>query len=667
MNRTLRDLIWVSRQVGGDPALIQGGGGNTSAKIDRGRKMYVKASGTSLADMAPGKGYRLVDTAACVQMLRDSGLQRMDPHEREGEVLRRLQAACLDNLPGRPSVEASLHALLPGTIVHTHPAVPNGVLCCKNDESLLRKAYAARKGRPPFLYLSYGNPGYPLAVRLMEALERYRAENGRDPEVVFLANHGLFVAKPTAQEALKLTRRIVRDAERLWRGTPKRRSKTVFMEGVEREQAIDLAMATLRALYGEVYGAAPVLRFCDHEHVRDFLSLPSAAAVCRKGPCMPDQFVYAVRFPVLVRAPARLTGLASAIKRRVEPALSRDDGLPAPSCVLIDGLGLFSAGRTLKLMDSAESVTLCSLRAATIAEDLGGYRGLSPSSVRYLAEWEVERFRRSLVESRRQQPPLAGRVAFVTGAGSGLGKGISINLAKAGAHVFLADIDLPAAEETAREIASDGSPKAFPVECNVTSEDSVRRSFSTVVRKLGGLDILVNAAGIAPSHPLEDFPLAHWQMALAVNLTGYFLVAREAARVFIRQGGGGSIVNLSSKTGLQASKSNSVYNATKAGEIHLARGWALELAEHGVRVNAVAPGNVFSGSKIWNPDYIKACAAKRGIKPEEVIPYYVALTPLKKEITWEDVGNAVVFLCSDAASKITGQVLVVDGGQVMVR
>jgi len=135
----------------------------------------------------------------------------------------------------------------------------------------------------------------------------------------------------------------------------------------------------------------------------------------------------------------------------------------------------------------------------------------------------------------------------------------------------------------------------------------------------------------------------------------------------IAQGMGGCIINLSSKSGLEASVNNTAYNATKAGEIHIARGWALELGEHGIRVNSVAPGNVFEGSKIWNPQYINICAKKYGIKPEEVIPYYVNKTALKREIKGQDVADSVVFLCSDRARTITGQVVVPDSGQVMVR
>jgi len=202
---------------------------------------------------------------------------------------------------------------------------------------------------------------------------------------------------------------------------------------------------------------------------------------------------------------------------------------------------------------------------------------------------------------------------------------------------------------------------------DVTDEASVAAGFGRVLERWGGLDIVVNAAGVAPSHPLTEFPADAWRRAVEINLTGYFLIGREAARVLVRQGVGGSIVNLSSKTGLDASKNNSAYNATKAAEIHLARGWALELGRAGIRVNALAPGNVFEGSKIWNEKYIRQRAKAKGIRPEEVIDYYTSLTALGEEIKPADVAEAVVFLVGRRGRRITGQVLVVDGGQVMVR
>jgi sorbitol-6-phosphate 2-dehydrogenase len=263
---------------------------------------------------------------------------------------------------------------------------------------------------------------------------------------------------------------------------------------------------------------------------------------------------------------------------------------------------------------------------------------------------------------------LKDRVAIVTGAGSGLGRSIGVGLAGACAIVALLDIDTESVQQTVKIIERQlPQSRTMAVSCDVTSQGDVGESFEAVLKKWGRLDILVNAAGIAPPGPLVDLAAEAWRQAVEVNLTGYFLMAKAAAKVMIKQGAGGSIINVSSKSGLEASKDNTAYNATKAGEIHMARGWAMELGEYGIRVNCVCPGNVFEGSKIWNRQYIKVCAEKYGIKPEEVIPYYVNKTSLKRQIKGQDVADAVVFLCSDKARVITGQVLVVDGGQVMVR
>jgi NAD(P)-dependent dehydrogenase (short-subunit alcohol dehydrogenase family) len=264
-----------------------------------------------------------------------------------------------------------------------------------------------------------------------------------------------------------------------------------------------------------------------------------------------------------------------------------------------------------------------------------------------------------------QGPELGGRVALVTGAASGLGCGIAQGLVRAGAAVAFCDIDLEGADQAAA--ASDCIDRALAVHMDVTDEESVQMAFDRAVSHWGGVDICVCAAGVAPPYELVDMPLDKWRQALEINLTGYFLAAREAARIMKAQGQGGAMAMVSSKTGLEASRANSAYNATKAGELHLMRGWAMELGADGIRVNAVAPGNVFEGSRIWNPEYIAKCAEKKGIRPEEVIPYYNSLTALGKEIKRGDVADAVVFLCSERARLITGQVLVVDGGQVMAR
>ena len=263
---------------------------------------------------------------------------------------------------------------------------------------------------------------------------------------------------------------------------------------------------------------------------------------------------------------------------------------------------------------------------------------------------------------------LAGKVAVVSGGGSGIGRGIAIGLARAGAIVVAADIDIDAAGETSELIKAElADAKTAVVKCDVTDEAAVEEAFKSVMDSFGRVDILVNAAGIAPAGAMVDLDVKMWRLTLEINLTGYFLMARSAARAMIAQGDGGSIINISSKSGVEASRNNTPYNATKAGEIHMARGWAMELGQHGIRVNSVCPGNVFEGSKIWNPEYMKVCAKKYGIKPDEVIPYYMSKTALGVEIKGQDIADTVVFLSSERSRVITGQTIVVDSGQVMVR
>ncbi|MBA2481091.1 MAG: SDR family oxidoreductase [Planctomycetes bacterium] len=260
---------------------------------------------------------------------------------------------------------------------------------------------------------------------------------------------------------------------------------------------------------------------------------------------------------------------------------------------------------------------------------------------------------------------LSGQVAVISGAASGLGLGVARGLHAAGAAVACTDVDAAGLAGLAASFGDLARVSTHVVD--VTREDSVIAGFDEVLARFGRVDCVACCAGIAPAFELADFPLERWRLSLDINLTGYFLYGREAARIMQAQGHGGTMVLLSSKSGLEPSKANTAYNATKAGEIHMARGWAAELGRHGIRVNCIAPGNVFQGSKIWNADYIAQVARKRGIAPDEVIPYYIGLTALNRDIKPEDIANAAVFLASDAARCITGQVLVVDSGQVWSR
>jgi len=259
---------------------------------------------------------------------------------------------------------------------------------------------------------------------------------------------------------------------------------------------------------------------------------------------------------------------------------------------------------------------------------------------------------------------LKGQAAIITGAASGIGRGIANGLAAAGADVALADINEEGAQKTAEEIAEEFDVRALAVKVDVTSGAATAAMAEKVVAEFGRIDILVNNAGIAPAFPLTNFPEENWDLAIDINLKGYFLCAKAVTPQMIKQGGG-NIVNVSSKTGVRGSADNSAYNASKFGVIGLAQGWSRELAGHNIRVNSVLPGNVLWGSGIWSEEYKRQCARKHGIEPEEVEDYYNKQVPLGRQCTVEDIANLVVFLVSDKASYITGTSMLVDGGQEM--
>jgi len=262
---------------------------------------------------------------------------------------------------------------------------------------------------------------------------------------------------------------------------------------------------------------------------------------------------------------------------------------------------------------------------------------------------------------------LEGKVAIVTGGGSGIGRGIALGLAAAGANVAIADVRIEAARQVSEEIAEAGGPPSMPVKVDVTCRTEVEAMVEQARQQLDRIDILVNNAGIAPSYRLVDFPEEDWDRCLAINLKGYFLCAQAAARALIDQGDGGNIINISSKSGVRGSSENSAYNATKFGVIGMAQGWSRELAKYGIRVNSVLPGNVLRGSGIWSEEYIQARARRAGVPPtrEAVEEYYNKQVPLGRQCHPEDVANMVVFLCSDLASYVTGCSHLVDGGQEM--
>jgi len=653
MDTALAQLIKISNITGKDPALVQGGGGNTSVKTADGKYMYIKASGTALKEMDKKTGWRRLRLDAVRTIIIDKSVTALKDQRREVEVVNRLALACDDSVTSgaRPSVEAHLHAFLDKCVIHLHPNVVGAFVNAKNGKARLDRLFKEPKLAP--LWVPYTDPGFMLAKKIAKLIKDYQNRFAKPPAILFLEKHGLFVTAKTPDAALKILRLVInRCSARLIK------PKTIKLKSVSPRIINDTKLAIRGAFFNATGQYSPISYFYDSS-IASFMKKKNAPKMLSYPSLAPDELVYA-------NGPAMwldkcdpetvLRKLTDQIKKSAKPSIA----------FLVNGVGLFVAVKP-KTAPVIRDIMATSFFVRLNASAMGGITTLNKRQQDFINQWEAEAFRKSLVTGSAEGQ-LKDRIAVVTGAGSGIGRSIAVGLARAGAYVALADIDTKAAQQTTALIEEElpGIP-TMVLGCNVTSTSSVDKAFESLLTNFGGLDILVNAAGIAPPYPLVDLPVEEWRLALEVNLTGYFLMAQAAAKIMIRQSMAGNIINISSKSGIEASKNNTPYNATKAGEIHMARGWAMELGVHGIRVNSVAPGNVFEGSKIWNPEYMKVCAKKYGIKPDEVIQYYMDKTALKKEIKGRDIADSVVFLCSDKARRITGQTLVPDSGQVMVR
>jgi NAD(P)-dependent dehydrogenase (short-subunit alcohol dehydrogenase family)/rhamnose utilization protein RhaD (predicted bifunctional aldolase and dehydrogenase) len=653
MDKALAELIRISNIAGKDSTLVQGGGGNTSVKSTDGKYMYIKASGTALKDMNERNGWRRLRLEPVLAIIKDDSLAQLDTHTRETEVVNRLLLACDDNVTSgaRPSVEAHLHAFLDKYVIHLHPSVVGAYVNAKNGKAELQKLFKDEK-LPP-VWVPYADPGFTLANKIAKLIDGYQSRFGKKPAILFLQKHGLFISAKSPDAALRLVHKVIIRCNSKLKQSKAGKAKSI------NQDVITKAKLCIRKAFFEATGRYTTISYFYDDCFAAFWRQKHAQKMLSPAALAPDELAYANGPALWVercnsqKLAARLT---SQINRNRKPSVA----------FLVKGVGLFVAGKE-NLAPTIRDIVESSLFIRTNASRLGGILALNKRQQDFINQWEAEAFRMKLA-SGSNQSHLQDQIAVVTGAGSGLGRSIAIGLSRAGAAVAILDIDTKAAEQT-RSLIKNELPQAqtMILRCDVTNETNVDKAFNSLLENWGGLDILVNVAGVAPAFPLIDLPVDKWRFALEVNLTGYFLCARAAARIMIKQAMGGSIINISSKSGLDASKNNTSYNVTKAGELHMARGWALELGEYGIRVNCVCPGNVFEGSKIWNPEYIRACAKKYGIKPEEVIPYYINMTCLKREIKGQDVADSVVFLCSDKSRTIAGQILVPDSGQVMVR
>jgi rhamnulose-1-phosphate aldolase/alcohol dehydrogenase len=667
------ELVYRSNLLGADRSLANRGGGNTSAKgvtVDHaGREtatLWVKGSGTDLAtitaagfaalrleEVLPLRERAAMDDAEMVDYLRRCGLAPDQP---------------------RPSIETLLHAFVRAPHVdHTHPDAVIALTSCPDGRRLAQEAFGEEA-----VWLDYQRPGFGMSKRIAELLDEHP-----EARAVLLAKHGLVTWGETSEDSYASTIEFVsRAAEALARaGAGRFGLGGARVRAVSADEAEPLLAAVLPALRGELLADAPgvVLEVDRSPEAIAFASSGRAIEVSQIGAPCPDHLINTKHKPLVVdfdpgrdssaelaeRLRAGVREYAGWYRDYYERNLTEESRPYAmdpagPRVVLITGVGIVTSGLDAAKARFSRELYERAIAVESAADAAGGFSSLGEAEAFAIEYWPLERYKLTQAPAPGE---LAGRVALVTGGASGIGRATARRLAELGAHVAVADLNGEGADQVAREITSRfGDRRAVGVQVDVTSEEAVEETVRRVVLAYGGLDVLVCSAGIATSAPVTETSLADWERSYAVLARGYFLSAREAFRVLVEQGSGGSIVFVGSKNALVAGANAAAYSSAKAASLHLARCLAEEGGSHGIRVNTVNPDAVIEGSAIWSSEWKAERASTYGLAEEDLPAFYRDRTTLGVNVYPEDVAEAIAFLASARSGKSTGNVINVDGG-----
>jgi rhamnulose-1-phosphate aldolase/alcohol dehydrogenase len=669
-NTTAAELIARSNRLGSDPRVTNYAGGNTSAKGTETdpvtgepvELLWVKGSGGDLGT--------LTETGLAVLRLdRVRALKNVYPGvEREDDMVAAFDYTLHGKGGAAPSIDTAMHALVDANHVdHLHPDSGIAFATAADGQQLTAKAFGGRVA-----WVDWRRPGFQLGLDIAAIKEANPESIG-----VILGGHGITAWGETSEEAEANSLWIIETAEAYIaeNGTARPFGEDLPGYGAlpptdRRGKAAALA-AHLRGLAST--DKPQVGSFTDAEVVTDFLSLHEHPRLAALGTSCPDHFLRTKVRPLVLDLPASASveesiarldelheqyradyaGYYDAYSTPASPAMRGAD----PAIFLIPGVGMFSYGANKQTARVAGEFYINAINVMRGAESISTYSPISDEEKFRIEYWSLEEAK---LQRLPKPKPLAGRIALVTGAASGIGKAIATRLAAEGACVVIADLDLEKAQAAASEIGS--TDVAIGVRANVTREQDVQASVDAALLAFGGLDLVVNNAGLSLSKSLLETTVADWDVQHNVMAKGSFLVSRAAARVLIDQKLGGDIIYISSKNSVFAGPNNIAYSATKADQAHQVRLLAAELGEHGVKVNGINPDGVVRGSGIFAGGWGAQRAAVYGVPEEELGKYYAQRTLLKREVLPENVANAVFVLCTGDLSHTTGLHIPVDAG-----
>ena len=634
----VEQLVYQSRLVGAEESLVLWGGGNNSVKTTAldllGKSidvMLIKSSGSDMKTIAP-KQFPAVRLDYIAPLLRRNEMS-------DEEMVDYLARCLVDPGGARPSIETLLHAFLPvNAVLHTHADAILALTNTKGREKTIRECFG-----DSLVTVPYRRPGFALSRDVAAAFDAKAAG-------IVLMNHGLITWGASPKEAYDRHIELVTKAEEFAKnGAP-------ASAGVSEDRLKPVLHAQLRGALSR--DRKFILEFDDSPEILEFLSRNDAKKITQIGAATPDHLLYTKRFPLFLED----DDVDRYIERyKITYNNNKIDFKmldPTPRVILKPGVGMWTVGKDARAARIVHDIYLHTMRIISGAEAAGGYETLNDNDAFHAEYWPLELYKLTLLPKEKE---LAGHIAIITGAASGIGRAIALRFADEGAHVVVTDV--ADTQDVVKQIVDKhGLRRAIGIKLDVSDEANVERAFEETIRAYGGLDVLVSNAGISSFGTLDVLPLADWERAFAVNTRGHFLVSRAAIRIMKQQGRGGSIVFNASKNVTAPGKEFGAYSVSKAAEAQLCRIVALEGGEFGIRANMLNPDAIFDGSRFWSEEMRSMRAQAYGVDASKLPDFYRNRTLLKTEVTADDVAEAALFLAGPRSAKTTGAMLPVDGG-----
>ena len=655
MKSEIQELIEISQFYGTKKDFVIAVGGNTSYKDEN--YLYIKASGHSLGTIGED-GFAQLDR----KVLQEIAVKTYstDVLERENQIKNDLLKARVSPEKGqRPSVETSLHDLIAFRfVVHTHSTKVNGLMCSKNAEKSTTELFGDE-----VVYVPYVDPGYILYKEVETRISTYRAKTGREPKIILLQNHGIFVAADTTAEIHALYAKVIATLEGAIGEVANLEVLPVYPAAAKIVPAIRMLLSgnglkTLKVVNNNYYE-----RFLASEAEYKKMALPF----------IPDGIVYCNSSFIYAEFTGDVDVLLKDVSEKIKTYIATQPKTPKIIC--IKGIGCILASDNAQGVATLEDVMMDTCLVSLYSEKFGGQSPMTAAQVQFIDTWEVEQYR-SAIAMGATGGRVDRKIAIVTGGAQGFGAGIVENLMANGANVVIADLNEEKGKEFAEELNSGkGKNKAFFVKADVSNAASVESLVLQTVCEFGGLDVFISNAGILRAGGLDEMTPETFELMTKVNYSAYFLCAKYASAVMklqnkFKHDHFADIIQINSKSGLKGSNKNFAYAGGKFGGIGLTQSFAMELMPFNIKVNSVCPGNFYDGPLWADPEkglfvqYLQAGKVPGAKTIEDVKAFYVAQVPARRGCTPIDVMRAVYYIIEQEYE--TGQAVPVTGGQNML-